>query len=115
MADFIQRTKQDVKSKKSFSFGKKKNGKPRKDGVTVTFNDGTKTTLLTPSGKGAKYARELKENRRITNDGVVKTDENGNEIPLTKEQRAFRAGALEMQKAASKAYKAKKAKQNGGN
>ena len=115
MADFIKRTKADVKSKKPFSFGKKKNGKPRKDGVTVTFNDGTKTTLLTPSGKGAKYSRELKENRHITNDGVVKRDENGKEIPLTKSQRAFRAGALDMQKAASKAYKAKKSRQGGGN
>ena len=60
MAFFKRRTKQDVKSKKPFSFGNKtKSGKVAKSGTTVEFNDGSKTTLLNPSGKGTKYAIEL--------------------------------------------------------
>ena len=80
--EFFKRiTKQDVKSKKPFSFvNKTKSGKVAKSGTTVEFNDGSKTTLLNPSGKGTKYAIELGTNSRITNDGEFKTDDNGNEL-----------------------------------
>lgn len=106
---FKQRTKQDVKSKKKFfGSGKKADGKKRQSGVTVIFNDGEKVTLLNPSGKGEKYARELKENKRYTNDGTVKTDENGNELHLTKEQRAYRSAYLTALKDNAKAFNAKK-------
>lgn len=111
---FIKRKKQDVAKKESFSFGqKKKNGKPSKDGTVVTFKDGTKTTLLNPSGKGKKFAFELSTGTRVTNGGDFKKDDNGNEIPLSGEQRAFRSGYLTAQKDNAKAYKAKKARRNG--
>lgn len=108
---FKKRTKAEVKSKKIFSWGNKtKSGKDAKSGVTVTFKDGTETTLLNPSGKATKYAFELGANARVTNAGVFKTDEDGNELSLTAEQRAYRSGYLDAQKDNAKAYKAKKAK-----
>lgn len=106
-----RRTKADVKSKKIFSWGNKtKSGKEAKSGVTVTFKDGTETTLLNPSGKATKYAFELGTNTRVTNAGVFKTDDNGNELSLSKEQRAYRSGYLDSQKDNAKAYKAKRTK-----
>ena len=111
MSLFKKRTKQDVKSKKPFAWGTKtKKGKQQKSGTVVEFNDGTSTTLLTPAGKGTKYASELAMNCAITNDGVFKTDGNGNELELSAEQRAYRAGYLDCQKDSAKAYKAKKKK-----
>lgn len=107
---FKKKTKADVRSKKNFSWGKNpKTGKAKKSGVTVTFNDGTETTLLTPSGKGDKYAAELGMGVRITNSGEFKRN-NGAEIPLTPEQRAYRSGYLDAQKDNAKAYNAKKLK-----
>lgn len=112
---FVKRKKQDVTKKEPFSFGqKKKNGKPSKDGTVVTFKDGTKTTLLNPSGKGKKYAFELSTGTMITNGGDFKHDANGNEIPLSKEQRVYRLAYLTAQKDSANAYKAKKAKKNSG-
>ena len=108
---FIKRTKQDVKSKKKF-FGKstKSDGKKRQAGVTVTFNDGISVTLLNPSGKGEKFAKELKENKRYTNDGKIKTDDNGKPLELTKEQRAYRSAYLTALSDSSKAFNAKNKK-----
>lgn len=112
---FKKRTKQDVKSKKRFSWGNKtKSGKETKDGVVVTFNDGTVTTLLTPSGKGTKYAAELAMGVKITNNGDFKHDDNGVEIELTPEQRAYRAGYLDARKASAKAYNSKRRGSNNG-
>lgn len=105
---FIKRTKADVKSKKSVLGKVGKNGINRKLGVRVTFNDDTETTLLNPSGKGAKYAKELKENKRYTNDGKIKTDDNGKPLELTKEQRAYRSAYLTALSDNAKAYNAKK-------
>ncbi len=114
---FKQRSKQDVKSKKKiFGNSTKSNGKKRQSGVTVTFNDGEKVTLLNPSGKGEKYAKELKENKRYTNDGKVKTDKNGKPLELTKEQRAYRSAYITALSDSAKAYNAKKVNKvkNGG-
>lgn len=105
---FIKRTKADVKSKKSVLGKVGKNGINRKLGVRVTFNDDTEITLLNPSGKGAKYAKELKDGKRYTNDGKVKTDDNGNELKLSKEQRAYRSAYLTALSDNAKAYNAKK-------
>lgn len=105
---FKKRTKADVKSKKSVLGKVGKNGKKRKLGVKVTFNDDTETILLNPSGKGAKYAKELKDGKRYTNDGKVKTDDNGNELNLSKEQRAYRSAYLTALSDSAKAYNAKK-------
>ena len=114
MALFKQRTKQDVKSKKKFfGKGKKADGKKRQSGVTVTFNDCTSVTLLNPSGKGEKYANELRDGKRYTNDGQVKLDKNGNEMPLTAEQRAYRSAYLQALSDSAKAHNAAKAKKAG--
>lgn len=111
MAFFKRRTKEDVKSRTLFSWGKNpKTGKAKKSGTTVTFKDGTKRTLLNPSGKGDKYAAELQMGVKITNDGEFKHGRNGEEISLTAEQRAYRSGFLDALSANAKAYKAKKNK-----
>ena len=104
---FPKRTKQDVKSKKKFfGNGKKADGKKRQAGVTVTFKDDMQVTLLNPSGKAEKYAKELKEGKRYTNNGEVKLDNAGREMPLTPEQRAYRAAYITAQADNAKAYKA---------
>ncbi len=103
------RTKQDVKSKESFSFGRtRKNGKKAKSGTVCTFNDGTQAILLNPNGKGEKYAMELAMRTKITNDGVFKTDDDGNEVGLNCCEASYRAGYLQARKDSAKAYKAKR-------
>lgn len=110
MAKRKQRTKSDVEKKSPFMWGvKTKSGKRQKSGTVVDFKDGTKTTLLTPAGKGTKFASELAMNCKITNDGEFKHDKAGNEIALDCCERAYRAGYLDAQKDNAKAYKAKKA------
>ncbi len=105
---FKKRTKQDVKSKKKFfGIGTKADGKKRQVGVTVTFKDGDKVTLLNPSGKAEKYAEELKLGKRLTNEREVKKDKDGKEIPLTEEGRRFRMGYIRAQADNSKAFKSK--------
>ena len=91
-------------------FGKKKaDGKRSKRGVhLVNEEDGRKFTALTPSGKGEKYAKELKDGKRITNSFSPKFDDEGKQMNLTKEQRAYRVGYLEARKDSAKAYNAKK-------
>lgn len=114
MANSKRRSKQDVKSKKPFSYPvKNKKGKLQKSGVVVEFKDGTTVTLLTPSGKATKFASELGMGVKITNGGEFKHDKNGNEVPLTAEQRSYRAGYLDAQKDNAKAYNAKKSKKAG--
>lgn len=112
MAFFKRRTKEDVVEKKSFSFGNKtKSGKNAKSGTVVTYKDGTKQTLLTPSGKGAKYALEQKSGVRHTNDLEIKIDPNtGSPSKLSREQAAYRGGYLDALKDSAKVYKAKKNK-----
>lgn len=76
----------------------------------VDKKTGKTKTLLNPSEKGGKFARELREDRRYTNDGRAKS---GKAQYLTNEGRAFRAGYLEAQKDSAKCFKAKKAKREG--
>ena len=88
----------------------------KKTGVDLTVadvktGDVSKRTLLTPHGKGKKYALELKEKRHRTNAGQVKTDSKGKDIRLTDTQAAYRGGYLQAQKDAARAYNARK---NGG-
>ena len=91
-------------------WGKKKaNGERRKNGVNlVNEKDGRKFTALNPSGKGAKYAKELKDGKRITNSGAPKLDDNGKQLGLTKQQRAYRSGYLQARKDSANAYNATK-------
>lgn len=109
MGLFKKRTKEDVVAKQAFSLGNKADGTPAKSGTVVTFKDGDKKTLLNPSGKGAKFAQELSLNMKFTNDGEAKLNKDGGVICLTSEERAYRAGFLDAQKASAKAYNAKAA------
>ncbi len=113
---FKKHTKEDVAKKRSFSWGNKtKSGKDAKSGVTLTFKDGSETTLLNPSGKATKYVMELKTGERRTNNGMVKIGEDGESLKLTEKQRAYRSGYLDAQKDSAKAYKAKKNKNKNKN
>lgn len=107
---FIKRTKENVVGKEKFSRGVKKNGKPRKSGTIVHFDDGTSTVLLTPAGKGEKYANELKSGVRTYNDGTIKRDEFNMPVDLTDSQRAYRSGYLDAQKDNARLFNAKKQK-----
>ena len=102
------RSKSDVVSTEAVYRGEKRNGHQRRYGTRVTFKDGTITTLLTPSGKGAKFAKELHEGVRYTNDGYKKLDEYGYTQELTDSQRAYRSGFLQAQKDSARLHKAKK-------
>ena len=112
MAGFIKRRKEDVASKKAVTlFGaRKKDGKKQKSGTVVTFKDGTSRTLLTPAGKGSKYAEELRQGKKFTNDGEVKKRRDGKEQRLSDTARAYRNGYLQAQKDASKAHKSRQGK-----
>lgn len=56
-------------------------------------------TLLNPSEKCQKAALELKHNVKLTNNGKVKSKK-----PLTKIERAYRAGRLDQAHDSAKAY-----------
>lgn len=105
-----QRKQSPIVSMETRYGGKKANGKPRKTGVNCVNADGEKFTLLNPSGKSAKYAVELKQGVRRTNDGNVKRDADGKLLRLSKVQRAYRAGYLDRGKDSAKAYNSKKEK-----
>lgn len=81
--------------------------------VIFTTKKGKKITLLNPSEKGAKYAKELKEGRKRTNSGSYKLDENKKSIKLTDIERAYRGGYLDAQKDSAKAYKSRQEKRRG--
>lgn len=112
---YKNRTKQDVKSKKIFFGGEKSDGKKRKAGVELTFIDGEKTVLLNPSGRGEKYAKELKQNKRYTDDGKLKTGKDG-KTPLELDccSRAYRSGYLSALSDSAKAYNSTKSKKSSG-
>lgn len=71
---------------------------------------GRDVTLLTPAGKGAKYAKELKEKVRYNNNGQLKVTKDGEVRPLTSEQKAYRAGYLDARSDSAGAYLSDKAK-----
>ena len=75
--------------------------------------NGKEVTLLNPAEKARKFARELKDNLRETNDGRVKTDKHGNAF-LSKEARAYRAGYLDSRRDGAKAWKHNKKKRERG-
>lgn len=87
-------------------------GKRVRAGTQIMNADGEVRTLLTPAGKGAKYAQELREDKQYTNSGDVKKhlsgSRQGKEKKLTAEQRAYRAGYLDSRKDSAKVFKSKK-------
>lgn len=76
----------------------------------VTMRNGKLITLLNPKEKGDKYARELRENKKYTNDYVLKKDDKGNPIPLTDSDRKYRCGYLNSRKDDAGAWKSAQAK-----
>ena len=79
----------------------------KKAGVVVRNSKGGETTLLNTHGKGKKYAAEIRNNQRMTNRGVPKSDKNGEVQKLTKEQLAYRHGYLDCNADHAKAWKSK--------
>ena len=67
---------------------------------------GKPVTLLNPAEKASKYADELRNGIRYTNDNKYKADKNGVVLEVTKEGRAYRAGYLDARKDSANAYKA---------
>ncbi len=80
-------------------------------GTAVKSSDGSQRILLTPAGKSAKYAAELKQGVHLTNTGEVKTNRQGKERRLTDTEAAFRSGYLGNSSDSAKAFKSI----NGGN
>ncbi len=74
---------------------------------TIIGRNGKQVTLLNPSEKGAKYAKELKQGVKRTNSGSFKLDENKKAVHLTAAERAYRGGYLDAQKDSAKCWKAK--------
>lgn len=79
----------------------KKTGKENRVGTELHFNDGEIKKVLTPSGKAAKYATELREQKKFTNDGIVKKQR------LSDVERAYRSGYLDSQRDSTDTYLAK--------
>lgn len=71
----------------------------------ITTKKGKTITLLNPSEKGEKYADELRNNIRYTNDGKYKADKDGVVDSLSKTQRAYRSGYLDAKKDSANCYK----------
>lgn len=78
--------------------------------VTIQSKNGKKITLLNPSEKGKKFAKELKTGFKRTNSGKYKLDKKKKGIKLTDTEKAFRSGYLSAQKDNAKCYNAKKKK-----
>ena len=78
--------------------------------VKIRGNNGKMITLLNPSEKGEKFADELRNGIRYTNEGRYKVDKNGTVLGLTPEQRAYRAGYLAHSRDSAKAWKHNKQK-----
>ena len=64
----------------------------------IIGKNGRRGFLLNPHEKGQKYAEELRQKKRMTNDMQLK------DKPLTKEGAAYRAGYLDARKDSAKAY-----------
>ncbi len=73
----------------------------------VIGKNGKEVTLLNPSEKGAKFAKELKQGFKRTNSGSFKLDENKKAVRLTSAERAYRGGYLDAQKDSANCWKAK--------
>lgn len=73
--------------------------------VVVKTRRGKDVTLLNPSERGSKFANELRNNCKQTNDGRFKVNRHGQCIELTDAERAYRAGYLAAQKDSANAFK----------
>ena len=100
--------KKVVKTEARYGVSRTKAGKRVRMGTRVTYSDGSRQSVLTPAGKGAKAAKELKTGIRMTNEGQMKVDRDGVAQILSDSQRAWRSGYLQARKDGAAAYKAKK-------
>lgn len=75
--------------------------------VVVKNKKGKDVTLLNPTEKVQKALIELKYGVHLTNNLCEKRDKHGKVIPLTNEERAYRAGQVSMAQDSQKAYKFK--------
>ena len=78
----------------------------------VRTKNGNLITLLNPSEKSNKYAKELHTGKKFTNDGILKKDKNGKAIKLGKKERAYRGGYLDSRSDNANVYKSKRSKKN---
>ena len=79
--------------------------------MAKTITKGNKTvTLLNPSEKGAKFAKELKSGIKRTNSGSFKLTSDKKAIHLNDKERAYRSGYLDAQKDSANCWKAKRKK-----
>lgn len=62
--------------------------------VVVKSKKGKRVVLLNPSEKADKFAKELKQNIKRTNEGKFKLNSKKKGIRLNKEERAYRSGYL---------------------
>ena len=107
------RKKKQIVAKKALTV-KGKDGKRVKYGTRVIDADGKVTTLLTPAGKNAKAAEELRTGVQLTNDGEIKLYKHGKPKKLSKAQKAWRAGRLDAAKDSANCYNAKAGKPRKG-
>ena len=68
--------------------------KSKKEVVVERIKDGKRKTLLTPTGKVAKFKAEIENDVRITNDHKRKKTADGKPMKLTKAQKAYRKGYI---------------------
>lgn len=76
----------------------------------TTNRKGNKVVLLNPAEKAAKYADELRNGIRYTNDNRYKVDKDGVVLGLDKAQRAYRSSYLDARKDSANCYKYKQKK-----
>ena len=66
---------------------------------------------MNPSEKGRKFADELRNGAKQTNDGYIKFDPVGKPVRLKDTEAAYRSGYLDAQKDSARCYNARKKKQ----
>ena len=81
--------------------------KSKKRVIVERKSDGKRKTLLTPTGKVAKFKAEIENDVRITNDGKRKKTDRGSPMKLTKAQKAYRKGYINALGEQSAIYKKK--------
>ncbi len=81
--------------------------KSKKRVIVERKSDGKRKTLLTPTGKVAKFKAEIENDVRLTNDGKRKKTDNGSSMKLTKAQKAYRKGYINALGEQSAIYKKK--------
>lgn len=82
--------------------------KDKKCVVVERESDGKRRTLLTPTGKVAKFKAEIENNARFTNDYKRKKTDSGAPMKLTKAQKAYRKGYIKALGEQAAIYKKKR-------